>query len=113
MMVERGAVLSTISEEMRHDVPTLERIHELAGHVQTFAHQAGLVAHCIQGIAKQTDLVLGWGGSSHAVGHALFLVEVVVVVTTISLRPSPADSCDSGLPVQVYRQGGAAVLGLR
>lgn len=88
----------------RHDVPALERIHELAGHVQTLAHQTGLMAHCLEGIAEKTDLVLGEGRSSHAVGHALFFVEVVV--TIISLRPSPADSCDSGLPVQVYRQGG-------
>lgn len=62
------------------------------------------MAHCVEGIAEQADLVLGRGGSGHAVGRGL----VLVVVAALPLCPSPVVSCDSGLPVQEYRQGGAA-----
>lgn len=59
----------------RQDAPALEGVHELAGHVQALAHQAGLMAHSLEGIAEQADLVLGRGGGSHGVGQASDLAD--------------------------------------
>lgn len=69
---------------MSRDVPALESIHKLAGHIQALAHEARLVAHSIKCIAQQANLVLWRGGSSHAGGRGRrFVVGGAVFVAII------------------------------
>lgn len=47
------------------DIPALESIHELAGGVETFAHEGALLAHGNQGIFEEAGLVLRRRGGRH------------------------------------------------